>query len=126
MTLYSDRDHEVIYRILELLPTIEEVLEHMMTQVDELRLEGAELLFRDATQAIGTIASNLVLLTTDQDEVDILQYTGNMREAISVVVDGFEASNLSLIHTALANHLLPAFRMWKQQVEQILQPAIIS
>jgi len=126
MTLYSDPDHEVIYRILELLPTVETALDYMMTQVDELRLEGAEVLFCDASQAIVNIASNLILLTTKQDEVDLLQYTGKMREAIGVVIDGFEARNLSLIHTALANHLLPAFKMWKQQVEQILQPSIIS
>ena len=29
ITLYSNPDHEVIYRILELLPTIEEALQHM-------------------------------------------------------------------------------------------------
>ena len=45
MTLYSNPDHEVIYCILELLPTVEQVLKHMMMQLDELRLEEAEVLF---------------------------------------------------------------------------------
>jgi len=126
MTLYSNPDHEVIYCILELLPTVEQALKHMMMQLDELRLEEAEVLFRDATQAIDSIASNLVLLTTEQNEADILQSTRNIREAIGAVIDGFEVSDLSLIHTALTKHLLPAFNVWHQQVGQIVQPFIFS
>ena len=40
MSLFSDPNQEVIYRILELLPTINQALHHMQTQLEELRLEG--------------------------------------------------------------------------------------
>jgi hypothetical protein len=126
MTLYSNPDHEVIYCILELLPTIDEALQHMVTQLDELRLEGAEVLLRDATQAISSISGNLVLLTTEHDEAVLVQSTSNIREAIGAIIDGFEASNLSLIHTALATRLIPAFNEWRQQVEMVLQPSVSS
>lgn len=126
MILYSNPDHEVIYRILELLPTVEEALQHMIKQVDELRLEGAKVLFQDVTQAIRSIASNFILLTNVQEATDILQSIVQIREAIGAVNDGFEAVNLSLIHSALVNHLLPAFNVWRQQVERLLQPRIMS
>lgn len=126
MTLYSNPDHEVIYRILELLPTVEEALQHMIKQIDELRLEGAEVLFRDATQAIGSIVSNLILLTTDQDASDGLQVTTHIREAIVAVDKGFEVNNLLSIHAALVNHLLPSFCLWRLHLERLLVSSIMS
>lgn len=126
MTLYSNPDHEVIYRILELLPTVEEALQHMIKQIDELRLVGAGVLFGDATPVICSIASNFILLTTEQDAWDSLQSTVHIREAIGAVTDSFEANNLTLIYNALVNHLLPAFSSWRQQVVRILQPSIMS
>lgn len=126
MTLYNNPDHEVIYRILELLPTVEEAIQHMVKQVDELRLEGAEILFRDATQAIGSIASSFVLLTTEQEASDSLQVTAHIYEAIVAVDEGFEVNNLLSIHTALVNHLLPSFCLWRQHVERLLVSSIMS
>ena len=54
MSRYSEQNREVIYHILELLPTIEEALQHMQIQLDELRLEESAVLFTDTALAIGT------------------------------------------------------------------------
>ena len=47
MSRYSEQNREVIYHILELLPTIEEALQHMQIQLDELRIEESAVLFTD-------------------------------------------------------------------------------
>ena len=54
MSRYSEQNREVIYHILELLPTIEEALQHMQIQLDELRLEESAVLFADTALSIGT------------------------------------------------------------------------
>ncbi len=126
MTLYSNPNHEVIYRIMELLPTVEEGLEHMIGQLEELRLEESAVLFQDVSEAISSIANNLVRLIPEQDGAETLQSTGQIREAIGAMIDGYEVSNLVLIYTALVNHLLPAFNVWRQHVEHLLGPSIMS
>ena len=60
MSRYSEQNREVIYHILELLPTIEEALQHMQVQLDELRLEESAVLFTDTALAIGSIANSLL------------------------------------------------------------------
>lgn len=126
MALYNNPDHEVIYCILELLPTVEEALHHMVTQIDELRLEGAEDLFKITAQAIYSISYAFVLQMTEQDDGDNLRYVIHIREAIRTMVDRFEVCNLLLLHQALVGLLLPAFNEWRQKVELILQPRIMS
>ena len=60
MSRYSEQNREVIYHILELLPTIEEALQHMQIQLDELRLEELAVLFTDTALAIGSIANSIL------------------------------------------------------------------
>lgn len=68
MSLFSDPNQEVIYRILELLPTINQALHHMQTQLEELRLEESAALFKDTAEAIGSIAYSILPLLNEDDD----------------------------------------------------------
>ncbi|MEN6414823.1 MAG: hypothetical protein ABFC84_18955 [Veillonellales bacterium] len=125
MNVYNDPAHEIVYHILGLLPTIEAALTHMVGQLDELRLEESEVLFRDAAQAIGSIAENVAALTGQQENADLLKTTARMRRALGAVIDGFESGSLPAIQNALVQQLLPAFLDWRRQIEQLLLPAVV-
>ncbi len=124
--MYGDPNQEVVYRILELLPTIEEAFLHINDQLTELRLEESEKLFVDAMRAISNIAGNLARLAPRQDETGLIQDTADLREAIGWMIDGYETGKLETLQTVLTGCLLPAFRIWRQQVEKMVQPAILS
>lgn len=124
--LYDDPNQEVVYRILELLPTIEEAFLHINDQLTELRLEESERLFTDAMRAISNIAGNLARLAPRQDETGLIQDTAGLREAIGLMIDGYETGKLETLPAVLTGHLLPAFRVWRRQVEKMVQPAILS
>lgn len=126
MSIYSDNYREIIYHLLELLPTIEEALQHMQTQLNELRLEESAALFKDTADAIGSIGNYLPSLLEHGDKKDLLQKTAVMREGIAMTINAFESANLLAIQMAVTHSLLPAFSAWRQELVQILRPELLS
>ena len=126
MPIYSDSNRETIYWILELLPTIEEALQHMQVQLDELRLEESAVLFQDTAEAIGSIANCILPLLTSADDQSLIQATTDMREGIAMMIDAYEQQDLAAIQLALVRRLLPAFSIWQQELGMRLRPSVLS
>ena len=114
MSLFTNQ--EVIYNILELLPTVTEALSHMQLQLEELRMEESALLFKDAAEAIGKIACYVLPLITENDEQLLLKLLAEVRKSIAMMNDAYEQKDLFAIKTALAQHLIPAFNAWQEQL----------
>ena len=126
MNLYEDPQREISYRMLELLATVDEALAHMEQQLLELRLEESMLLFQDVATAIGSIiASALPLLKQEEDDL-LLQTLSPLRESISCLVDCYEQEDLQAVQTVLASRLLPAYRVWRDEVERRLRPFVLT
>lgn len=123
--IFSDSNLEVINQILELLPTIEEALQHMKVQLDELRLEESATLFKDTAEAIERI-SNCVLPLLKKDCNQYLIDSVDIREGITMIIDAYEQNGLTTIQTALVHRLIPAFSSWQQELEQRLRPSVLS
>lgn len=128
MSLYSDPQQEVIYHILELLPTVEEALRHMVGQLNEERLEESALLFRDTAQAFASIAGSMEKNLTwllEEHEDSVIPSTARIRAAIGAVIHGYEIKDLSYMQFILQNQLLPAFGEWRRNLEEVLQAQIL-
>jgi|GEM_PF-2491776 hypothetical protein len=130
MTVYCDPQKEVIYRIMELLPTVDEAMIHMVGQLEGQRLDESAALFHDVLRAIGSIGSsiekNLSMLTEQDSEDAVGHFTAHVREAIRSVINGYEARDLATVQTLLIYRMLPAFGEWRRHLERILQPQILS
>ena len=118
MLLYSDDQQKINCTILNLLPTIEEALYHILVQLDELRLEESGELFKDTVEAISSITNSLLPLLSEQTACNILSYTTHLREAIGHVTDAYEVADLLAIKSVLTNNLIPAFASWQQEIEK--------
>lgn len=126
MAIFSDSNREVIYHILELLPTIAEALRHMRVQLDELRLEESAILFKDTAEAIGNIANCVLPLIEPDNDRYLLRSTAAIREGIAMIVDAYEQNDLGAVQIGLTNRLIPAFSSWQQELELRLRPLVLS
>lgn len=127
MSVYCDPDKEIIYHILNLLPTVEEALLHMRLQLYELRLEEGAQLYKDITEAIGKIAYSLTLLKS----IDIGNFqrlnnlTGVLYESVVRMQETYEGKNIATIQVALTQNLIPTFLDWKQELDHMLRLTIL-
>ena len=126
MSRYSEQNREVIYHILELLPTIEEALQHMQLQLDELRLEESAVLFTDTALAIGSIANTILPLLMSDNDHELIQPIADMRESIAMLIDAYEQQNITTIQFVLAQRLIPSFLAWQHELGQRIRPAVLS
>ena len=126
MSLFSDPNQEVIYRILELLPTIDQALRHMQTQLEELRLEESAALFKDTAEAIGSIVYSTLPLLNEDDDQQLLQSITHIRQNITLIINAYEQNNLPAIQSTIAHQLLPAYTHWQQDLEQRFRPSVLS
>lgn len=126
LPIFSDSNSEVIYHILELLPTIEEALYHMQVQLGELRLEESAVLFQDTAEAIASIVNCVLPMINQDNDQHLLKSIANIREGITMIIDAYEQSDLAAIQTALTNRLIPSFSSWHQELIYILRPSVLS
>ena len=126
MSLYIDSDSEVIYRMLDPLPTISQALRHMQTQLEELRLEESMILFQDAATAISSIIASALPLLKKEEDFLFFQTLSPLRASISCLVDCYEQEDLQAVQTVLAIRLLPAYRGWRDEVERRLRPFVLT
>lgn len=126
MSLYIDSDSEVIYRMLDLLPTISQALRHMQTQLEELRLEESAILFQDVATAIGSVTASLLPLLKEEENIRLLNTITPLRESISSLVDYYEQEDIQAVQIVMDTQLLPAYRKWQEEVEQRLRPFVLA
>lgn len=126
MSLYTDPNSEVIYRMLDLLPTISQALRHMQTQLEELRLEESAILFQDVATAIGSVTASLLPLLKEEENIRLLNTITPLRESISSLVDYYEQEDIQAVQIVMDTQLLPAYRKWQEEVEQRLRPFVLA
>jgi len=127
MSVYCDPDKEIIYHILNLLPTVEEALLHMRLQLNELRLEEGERLYKDITEAISKIAYSFMLLKSiDAGNFQKLNHlTGILHESVIRMQKSYDEKNIVTLQAVLTEDLIPAFLDWKQELDHMLRLTIL-
>lgn len=126
MSLNPDFSRDVVCHILNLFPTINEALQHMLIQLAELRLEESAVLFQNTAQAIGQIVIVLPLLVPQDSETSLLNLTATIRHAMSQVADAYETGQLIVIQAVMVRHFIPSVENWQQGLEELLRPLFSS
>lgn len=123
MNYFSDPKQELIWHIAGLLPTVGEALNHMVQQLDELRLEESASLFQDAAKGIGVIADKLPMFLNENNSEDLLKSTAELRGALVDMSNEYHTRQLLAIQNCLVYRLLPTFDEWGLEVETLLKQA---
>ena len=116
----------VIHNIIPLLTTIEEGLNHIKRQVTELRYEEALGLLQDTMLGIASIESALELMKKDLPYKEIVLLVDTLKNNISKAVDSYEKGRQEQIEKQIEEEILPAFKNWKEKLERVLTPLIVS
>jgi hypothetical protein len=116
---------EVIHNMLPLLTTIKEGLNHIKMQISELRYEEALGLLQDSMLGIASIEQSLEPISEIPKE-KISYLTTDLKNSIVKIVENYEKGKQELIENQIEKEVIPAFKNWKQELENTLKQYTIS
>ncbi|TCQ02722.1 hypothetical protein [Serpentinicella alkaliphila] len=117
---------EVIYNILPLLFTIEEGLIHVKQQISELRYEEALGLLQDSMLGIASIEQSIAPMKEKVPMGNISLLTSELKNNIINVLVNYEKGRQEFIEGQIEVQVLLSFMSWKEEIEKILKPYILS
>ncbi|MHB8125584.1 MAG: hypothetical protein ACYDEJ_08070 [Desulfitobacteriaceae bacterium] len=108
---------EVYQGIQDILATMEEVLQHIPTQLDELRLEESFKLLIDFTEGVRSVeeAASKALHSAANS------HGNKLKQSLNEALEAYEAGDITRIKETVQNRLLPDFATWKREVEKSIQ-----
>ncbi|MBU3180654.1 hypothetical protein [Clostridium psychrophilum] len=117
---------EVIYNILQLLSTIEDGLCHIKRQLSELRYEEALGLLQDSMIGIMSIENVIepMIPQLKENNIEIIGVT--LKENIGNFIAIYEVKREVYLERQMEERILPVFRKWKQELERVLRPYVVS
>lgn len=113
------KDREVIHQIEDILLTIDEAMLHIHTQLDLLKIEDANVLLHDSTQAIQLVSAKLLLFPMGENET-LVDSIKCLREAVGHMADACDAREALRMRDVLAVRLIPAYEGWRKAVLAVL------
>ncbi|SNS48924.1 hypothetical protein SAMN05446037_101165 [Anaerovirgula multivorans] len=118
--------YEVIQQILPLLDTIKEGILHIQNQLVELRYEEALTLLQDAMKGIASIDSVMQPIYDELPENNIDTLFVVVKESMNKAVDSYEQGSESNLENQIEKEVLPSFKAWKEEMEKVLKPYVVS
>lgn len=109
------KDREIIHHIEGLLPTIDEAMLHARTQLDLLKIEDANALLHDSTQAIKSVSAKLLLFPIGENEA-LVGSIKDLKEAIVYMGDACDQRKIARMRETLEQRLFPAYEQWRKEV----------
>nr|WP_320147362.1 hypothetical protein [uncultured Anaeromusa sp.] len=122
MEVTDEQKRDLARRMLEIMETMEEALQHMRAQLDELKLEAGKELFSDFSVAAGRLTELLPEFFVEERKEQLVQVLRGLRGAISGMQDSFADGELLQMKQVLAQVLLPAFTAWREEARELLLP----
>lgn len=118
--------YEVIEKSLQLLETIEEGLIYIQKQLEELRYEEGFTVLKDAMEAIVSIESAIHPMKDGLQEncLDVLAVA--IKESMKKAINSYENGKELDLGEQIEKEILPSFMKWKEEVERVLNPYILS
>lgn len=95
--------------IIGLLETMEEALNHILVQLDELRLEESLAMLTDFAGGLQSIEESLARTLPQVATA----HGVNLRQALTHTLDAYQNGEIAPIQEQVRNHLLPSFTQWK-------------
>lgn len=116
---------EVLTRILELSDTLQEGIEHIQLKLAEEKIEDAKILLHDVAEALEAIDQSLSPIEEElpDNSINYLNYN-LLKEIKKIILSLLEYNEMELIVNS-SKKLLPAYRMWKQEMQRVIGPLIL-
>ncbi|ATY86019.1 hypothetical protein CVV65_14685 [Kyrpidia spormannii] len=113
----------VAQRLLELSDTCLEALEHIQKGLNEGNVESTAYLFADVVEAVHSMDEALKPFLPRLTYADRLEsYMLAIWNTIESMVDFYEHRNDLGLVFHLEDKLLPDYKLWKDQIDKVLQP----
>jgi len=121
-----EKYREVIERILELLNTMEEGLDYVQNQLGELKYEEALIVVKDLIDALDSIDSSIQPMDNKLPQNNISALSSSLKACFDKVVGKFDQNNEVIIDSLLEKEVIPEFARWREEIDKVLRPYIIS
>lgn len=117
---------EVILNLLPLLDTIGEGILYSKKQIQELRYEEAKELLEDMVTGIVSIEDAIQPMLQYLPQNKIVALETKLKDDISKVVSSYENGKEVGLNKFIEERLLVDFNSWKEELERILRPYVVS
>jgi len=116
----------VIKQVIDLTETMEEGMEHIKEKLQEGKPEKAIKMLLDTTTAFTHIEEALEPMLPELPENSIEEKTDKLRSALAIMVSEYEKSQGLRGREILQFNLEPAFKNWREELKEVLNPYILS
>ena len=119
-------NQEVAIQILELLETMEEGMDYIRAKLGELNIEETVTVLTDLITAFTEVEKSISSMMEELPENQIPQKDDELRIAFDTMVKEYETAKGQKAYKIMQFTLEPAFENWKEELENILKPYVVS
>lgn len=117
---------KVINNILNLVETMEEGLYYIKNKLRGLNIEGSIGALTDLIAAFIEVEKSITPILEEISATGITQKSDNLRRAFDIIVKEYEENKGKKAYEILQLNLEPDFKKWKDELESVLRPYIIT
>lgn len=119
-------NQEVMKQTLELLETMEEGFTYIKKKLGELNTEGTITVLTDLINAFTEIDKSIFPSLEELSESQVPQKSNKLTKAFDTMVKEYESNRGQKAYEITQLTLEPAFKHWKEELEKVLKPYIVS
>ena len=119
-------NQEVIFNILDLLEIMEEGLAYIKEKLIELNIEATITVLSDTIDAFSAVERSITPMLDELGDNKILGKTEELRKRLDIMIKEYEKKNGQKFYEIIQLSLEPAFKEWKEEIEQRLRPYVVS
>lgn len=119
-------NQKIIIGILELLETMEEGLFYIKEKLAELNIEATTTVFEGFIDAFSSVETTIIPILDILEDNEIVEKTDELRKRIEVMVEEYGKKNGQKFYETIQLYLGPAFKSWKEEIELLLRPYVVS
>jgi len=105
---------------------MEEGLEFIQIGLSELKYEEAQIVLKDVIDAVHSIDSSIQPMQSGLPQNNISTLSSLLKKSLDKALERFDQNNELNINSLLENETYPAFKSWREEIEKVLRPYILS
>lgn len=121
-----EKYYEVIEKSLQLLKTIKEGFDYIQKQLSKLRYEEAFIVLKDIMEAITSIEDAIYPMKDGLPENNIDILAVSLIESMDKAVSSYKQGKEVDLEIQISEDILPVFENWKEEIERIFMPYVVS
>lgn len=117
---------QVISKTLELLETMKEAINYVEERLEKLDTESTITVLGDTIEAFAAIEGVVIQNSNETEENELKEKTEELKNKLSILVKEYEKDSGKNLVEIVRLSLKPVFENWKEEIEIILRPYIVS